>query len=93
MANRHYTRRELMALIQIEAEFGKITYQNPTLIERLFFERTGIRRASGPLYMAMWRIKRGEYDELLYSSAIRTPEFSFTEGDTVSVSKEGINGY
>jgi len=93
LANRVYSRRELIALIRIEAEYGAITYQNPALIEQLFFERTGMRRASGPLYMAMWRIKRGEYKDVLSGSDIYTPELPLHKDDSSTVTTEGRHGY
>lgn len=66
MGRRRYSKRELLALIQIEAEYGAITYQQPMLLEQLFLELSGVYRKSGTLYMAMWRIKAGKYDHILY---------------------------
>lgn len=59
-----------MALIEIEAMLGPITYQNPATIEKLFWDATGVPRASGCLYMAMWRIKKGYYDRVLFFEGI-----------------------
>lgn len=60
-----YSKEELFALIEIESEYGPIRYINQFDLEREFFIRTGSRRASGPLYMACWRIRKGHYDHLL----------------------------
>lgn len=64
--SKRYTRAELQSLIMIEEMYGQITYQNPSLIEELFLKETGVFRSSGCLYMAMWRIKNGFYDHILY---------------------------
>jgi hypothetical protein len=63
-----FSRLELEALIAIESEYGQITYQQPMMLEQLFLERTGRFRASGCLYMAMWRIKQGKYNHKLYGN-------------------------
>ena len=62
---RRYSREELVAILEIEQLFGPLTYQLPTDVELRFYERTGIWRSSGCIYMAYWRIKKGMYDHLL----------------------------
>lgn len=62
---KRYSKRELVALIEIEREFGQVTYQNPVMLEAFFEKRTGIHRSSGVLYMCLWRIKKGYYDDIL----------------------------
>lgn len=60
-----YTREELLAILEIEKHYGPLTYQKPIDVEARFFELTGRFRASGCIYMAYWRIKKGKYENLL----------------------------
>jgi len=60
-----WTKGELQALAEIEAEKGPITYQLPYDLETVFEEKTGRRRKAGTIYMANWRRHRGLYDHLM----------------------------
>jgi len=57
-----YSKEELLALKQLMEKHGSISYVNNFNIEEEFFEITGIKRKSGPLYMASWRLKKGIYN-------------------------------
>ncbi len=76
---RPYSRRELLALVEIETEYGPISYQRPIPIEQMFYEKTGVHRRSGCLYMTMWRIKQGLYDEKLLLNDPTFEEFHTTQ--------------
>lgn len=71
---KRYSKRELQALVEIEKEFGQVTYSVPIMLEDAFFNKTGNHRPSGCLYMCLWRIKRGDYDGILYSGTRRVYE-------------------
>lgn len=60
-----YSKEELEALKKISENHGLIHYCNEFDIEQEFFDMTGKRRKSGPLYMAAWRINKGVYDHIL----------------------------
>ena len=62
---RLYSIAELQALASLIRKYGHLTYGNPANVEDEFFNITGVHRASGPLYMAAWRLERGYYDNLL----------------------------
>jgi len=63
---RQYSEHELKAIVEIAREHGGvIKYANNFDIEREFFVRTGLRRASGALYMCHWRIQHGYYDHTI----------------------------
>jgi hypothetical protein len=62
---RQYSKHELETLLIIKQKYGRISYCKPAEIESEFFKETGIRRASGALYMASWRLDQGRYDHLL----------------------------
>jgi len=62
---RKYSREELEALKSISEDHGSICYCNEYDIEKEFYDKTGGKRKSGPLYMAAWRINNGIYDHLL----------------------------
>lgn len=64
---RRYSKPEIVALRDIEQKNGPIRYINPYDLELEFYERTGVYRESGPLYMANWRRLKGMYDGLLAS--------------------------
>jgi hypothetical protein len=66
----HYSREELLAILEIERLFGPLTYQKPRDVEQLFYDLTGRWRASGCIYMAYWRIKKGMYESLLEGVAV-----------------------
>ncbi len=67
MVGRLWTKGELQALAEIEAEKGPITYQLPFDLETVFEEKTGRRRKAGTIYMANWRRHNGRYSHLLTS--------------------------
>jgi len=62
---RLWTREELLAILEIEKLNGPLTYQRPRDVEDLFYNLTGMYRASGCIYMAYKRLKKGLYDHLL----------------------------
>jgi hypothetical protein len=62
---RKYTPFELRMLRSLMQKYGHITYYTPAQLEAEFFALTGSYRASGPLYMAAWRIEHGHYDRIL----------------------------
>lgn len=74
---RRWTRDQILAIIDIETHYGPLTYQLPAEVEYLFFLRTGIHRKSGIIYMAYWRYRKGDYDQLLEPRVIKQKEFSF----------------
>lgn len=65
MIGRLWTKGELQALAEIEAEKGPITYQLTCDLETVFEEMTGRRRKAGTIYMANWRRHQGLYDHLM----------------------------
>ena len=68
MNRRTYSRAELLSIMLIEKEHGTLTYRRPLSInvEEVHFKNTGVRRSSGCLYMAAWRLHKGRYDHLLH---------------------------
>jgi hypothetical protein len=62
---RKYTDKELSVLQFLVQKYGHLTYQQPALLEEEYEQLTGIRRASGCLYMAAWRLENGLYDDRL----------------------------
>jgi hypothetical protein len=65
---RAYSEKELEALQELIQRHGHLTYCSPTKLEEEFFELTGIRRRSGPLYMAAWRLEKGYYNRVLQTA-------------------------
>jgi hypothetical protein len=63
--SRKYSEKELSALQSLINKYGHLTYQKPSSLEDEYFLLTGVRRASGCLYMAAWRLELGHYDEAL----------------------------
>lgn len=62
-----YSATEIRAIELIYQRHGNILYVNDFDIEAEFYALTGIKRKSGPLYMAFWRYTKGYYDDLLAS--------------------------
>lgn len=60
-----YSKAELKALYELIIKNGHLTYQSSAALENAYFEKTGVHRASGALYMAAWRLERGYYDAIL----------------------------
>lgn len=63
---KNYSDKELRALRDIIREYGHLSYDSSFKgfdIEKEFESRTGSHRASGPLYMAAWRIEKGQYSK------------------------------
>lgn len=65
---KQYSKQELETLLNLKQKYGSISYYKPAEIESEFFEKTGIHRASGALYMAAWRLDNGYYDHKLKSA-------------------------
>ncbi len=63
-----YSKVELEAIAELLQKHGHLTYQNPEKLADEFYQKTGIKRASGALYMAAWRLEKGYYDKVLQSS-------------------------
>jgi hypothetical protein len=63
-----YSKRELRTLKMLEQKYGNISYYKASEIESEFFAETGVYRASGALYMALWRLNNGYYNHLLESA-------------------------
>ena len=72
MRRQVYTKEELLSIIAIESEFGLMTYQKPLNVdvEILHLARTGIKRRAACLYMAAWRLRRGDYDPILIGKIV-----------------------
>jgi len=60
-----YSKQELIALKNLVQNHGSILYVNDFDIEQEFYNLTGVKRKSGPLYMAAWRLENGRYDHIL----------------------------
>ena len=60
-----YSRAELEILQRLIKTKGHLTYQTSATFEKLYEQETGVRRASGALYMAAWRLEHGYYDIIL----------------------------
>lgn len=67
MQRKPYSKAELLSILAIERKFGLMTYRQPlgVDVEKIHFERTGVFRRAACLYMAAWRIRRGDYDPIL----------------------------
>lgn len=60
-----YSKNELETLQGLIKSVGHLTYQSSAKFEKLYEQKTGVRRASGALYMAAWRLEHGYYDIIL----------------------------
>lgn len=60
-----YTIQELIALQTLIHKYGHLTYVKTSILEKEYYQLTGIYRASGALYMAAWRLEKGYYNHLL----------------------------
>jgi len=60
-----YSKEELLAISDLINDNGHLTYQSTATLEDKYFEKTGVHRVSGALYMAAWRLERGYYDDIL----------------------------
>ena len=63
-----YSKLELITLQKMKQKYGNISYYLAAEIEAEYFAETGVHRASGALYMALWRLEKGYYDHLLKSA-------------------------
>lgn len=61
---RAYSKDELRVIDTLIRKYGHLTYVKMSLLEKEYFELTGIHRASGAIYMAAWRLENGYYDHL-----------------------------
>jgi len=59
---RYYTDQQLRAIRQLIAEHGHLYYSMGADLEQQYKLLTGDQRSSGALYMAAWRIEKGEYE-------------------------------
>ena len=62
---RPYSRKELEILRELINTKGHLTYQSSAPLEQWYAQETGVRRASGALYMAAWRLEHSYYDTIL----------------------------
>lgn len=61
MRGKPYSELELLVLLDLMRKYGKITYFYPRNLAGEFYERTGVERSHGSLYMASWRLLNGYY--------------------------------
>ncbi len=64
--SKKYSKKELEALQEFINTNGHLTYQSFAILEKLYEQKTGVRRVSGALYMAAWRLEHGYYDTILH---------------------------
>lgn len=71
-----YTESDLLILLEIAKDYAlKHGYYDADNFCQLYNKATGQARASGPLYMALWRIFRGHYDHFPRVFEKRVGEF------------------
>ena len=59
-----YSTNELIAIDALIQKYGHLTYVKMSVLENEYYQRTGVHRASGAIYMAAWRLENGYYDHL-----------------------------
>lgn len=59
-----YSCNELNVIKSLIKKYGHLTYIKSSVLEDEYYRQSGVRRASGALYMAAWRLENGYYDHL-----------------------------